>query len=92
MRAWTRSIAAPALRSAAISASSLRMRSSRMIGPARDWAPPIALPSLMVCRAGIMSATATRVPFSAPLTNAYGSSPSTHVTTSTPSSSVGIAA
>lgn len=62
MRACTRSMAAPARRSASISASPLIIRNSRRTGvadagrPLTDWASGIR------CRAGIASATATREP------------------------------
>lgn len=94
MRACTRSIAAPALRSASISAASLRIRSSRTTGPASVCsASPSAARSDSTCSAGAKSLIATlpTVP-SLPATRPNGSSPSTQVSTSTPSASVGTSA
>ncbi len=93
-RACTRSIAAPALRSASTSAASLRIRSSRTIGPASTCsAPGKAARIASTCSAGVKSLTATRSGLPSRSTaTAYGSSPSTQVTTSMPSSSVGTSA
>ena len=89
IRACTRSIAAPAARSSATSAASLRIRSSRMTGPASVCATSgNASRSPRTCAAGIESATAIRDgPPPRSLTSRYGSSPSTHVTISMPSAS-----
>ena len=62
IRACTRSIAAPAARSWATSAASLRIRSSVTIGPASVCvASGRASRSPNTCFAGIVSATASRV-------------------------------
>ncbi len=62
IRACTRSIAAPAARSSATSAASLRMRSSRVTGPASDGTASGSASRIPnTCRAGIESTTAIRV-------------------------------
>ena len=88
IRACTRSIAAPAARSSATSAASLRIRSSRVTGPARNCAASGSASRIPnTCAAGMESATAIRVgPPARSLTSRYGSSSSVQVITSTPSS------
>ena len=83
-------MAAPALRSASISHSSLIIRSLRSTSVASTGNTPSTPANGNRCSAGMESVTAvaTGAPPSAALTNRYGSSPSTQSRTARPSSAI----
>jgi hypothetical protein len=83
-----RDIAAPALRSASISAASLIIRSRRSTSVASTGTTPKTSASGSRCNAGIESVTAVvaGAPPRASATIRYGSSPSTQSRTASPSS------